>query len=151
AAIDEDKDVEKRKKEKNDYRVIDENPHNQGLYVKPIDTETPVRARQLVGNKHHIAWFEWSPDGQRIAYEHRPTASQDDARLADIAEVEVAGGTVTDLAHTKASEAHPMYSPDGRYLAFVRGAGQRDEVEGQRIVLITRAGGALRELPVTFD
>jgi dipeptidyl aminopeptidase/acylaminoacyl peptidase len=151
SATDEDKDADKRKKEKNDYKVIDENPHNQALYVKPIDTDSPVAPRQLVGNKHHIAWFEWSPDGQRIAYEHHPTASFDDAHLADIAEVEVAGGAVTDLVNTKASETHPIYSPDGRYLAFVRGAPQRDAVEGQRIVLLTRAGGALRELPATFD
>src|SRR5207248_7213253 len=75
----------------------------------------------------------------------------DDARRADISEVDVAAGTVTELAHGKGSATHPLYAPDGRYIAFVRGAEQRDEVEGQRIILLTRAGGALRELPPTFD
>ena len=92
-ATEEDKDAEQRKKGKDDYRVIDENTHNAALYVKPIDTEMPIRARQLVDNKHHIAWFDWSPDGQRIVYEHHPTASPDDQRRAEISEVTVAGGT----------------------------------------------------------
>jgi dipeptidyl aminopeptidase/acylaminoacyl peptidase len=151
AAVDEDKDAERRKKEKNDYKVIDENKRNQALYVRPIDTGTPVRARQLVDHTRHIAWFDWSPDGRRIVYEHHPTASADDARRAEIAEVDVSSGAVTPLAHGPGSASHPIYSPDGRYIAFQRGADRRDETEGQRIVLLTRAGGAVRELPATFD
>src|SRR5262249_52416374 len=143
-ATEEDKETDQRKKQKNDYRVIDENKRNQALYVKPIDTEEPVRARQLVNNKRHITWFDWAPDGQRIVYQHHPTSSADDGRMADIAEVEIGGGAANALAHGKGSASHPIYSPDGRYLAFVRGAERRDEVEGQRIVLLTRAGGALR-------
>jgi dipeptidyl aminopeptidase/acylaminoacyl peptidase len=150
-ATEEDKDAERRKKEKNDYKVIDEDKHNQALYVKPVDTETPVRARQLVDNKQHVAWFDWSPDGQRIVYEHHPTASQDDARHAAISEVETTGGAAIALAPGKGSASHPLYSPDGRYIAFTRGAGKRDEVEGTRIVLLTRSDGAVRELPSTFD
>ena len=142
-ATDEDKDAEKRKKEKNDYKVIDENPHNMALYVKPIDTEEPVRA----GNWWAISITSPGSIGRPTAT-HRlraPPHGVSGRRTAvDIAEVEVPGGAVTDWSTARLPSRIPSIRPDGRYIAFVRGAGQRSEVEGQRIMLLTRAGGALR-------
>jgi dipeptidyl aminopeptidase/acylaminoacyl peptidase len=150
-ATEEDKDAEQRKKGKEDFRVIDEKNRNAALYVKALDTETPVHARLLADIKRHITWFDWSPDGQHIVFEHHPTASPDDQRHAAISEVTWPTGAVRELPHGKGPASHPLYSPDGRLIAFVRGAGERADVEGQRIVLMTRSDGSVRELPPTFD
>ncbi|MBI3695138.1 MAG: S9 family peptidase [Acidobacteria bacterium] len=147
---DEDKDLEKRKKEKNDYKVIDANPRKQALYGMSLEGELRGKPKKLVEPGYHVSVFDWSPDSRRIAYEHRPTLSANDQRYSDIAEVELAGGQVRELAATPVAEEHPRYSPDGRYLAFLHSIG-RSTIDGQRFVLLSRADGKLRELAPTFD
>lgn len=149
-----DPDEERARHEKRDFHVIDENPHDFALWVLPVEPDIHGRrtVRKLAAGPYHIGGFEWSPDSRYIAYETRPTPNADDGRLADISEVELETGTVRVVADTKATESQPRYSPDGRYLAYVRSneaTGSR--VTGSRIVLYARATGKLRELPPTSD
>ena len=114
------------------------------------------KVRVVMAEKRIDAQYElvdvWSPDSARIAFETRPTPEANDARHADIAEVEVAGGAVRELAATPATESDPLYSPDGRYLAFLRSPSQKpNTVDGERFVLLSREDGRLRELPATPD
>ncbi len=145
----EDKEEEKRKKEKNDFKVIGASPKNQTLWTMSLEGDLPGKPKKLVSADSHVGAFDWSPDSRSIAYEHRPTPEADDSRKADIAEIEAAGGASRELAATLAAETQPRYSPDGRYLAFLRGEERR--IEGQRIVLLARSENRLRELPPTAN
>jgi len=147
----EDKDEEKRKKEKNDFRIVDANPKNQTLWVMPLEGDLPGKPKKLVNKTYHVGAFDWSSDSSRIAYEHRPAPDADNSRHADIAEIDLAGGEPRELLSTPATESQPRYSPDGRYLAFLRSSEKPRRIDGNRIVLLARADGRLRELPPTHD
>ena len=144
-------EVEAARKEKRDFRVVDETPANQSLYVVSFDTDLKGQrpVRKLVSGPYHISGIEWSPDSRSIAFETRPTPEADDALKADILEVEVESAAVRPIAATGEAEAEPRYSPDGRYLAFIRSKGAR--LAPTHIILYTRASEASRELPPTSD
>lgn len=144
---------DRAKREKRDLRVIDENPHNHSLWTMPVepDAEGKRPVKKAAAGPYHVGAFDWSPDSRRIAYETRPTPDADDSRKADIYEVEVETGSVRPVAVTTASESQPRYSPDGRYLAFVRSNESARRIDGSRIVLLALAGMKARELPASVD
>jgi dipeptidyl aminopeptidase/acylaminoacyl peptidase len=148
-----DTDEDRAKREKRDYRVIDENPHNQSLWIIPVEADASGKraVKKAAAGPYHVGQFDWSPNSQRIAYETRPTPDADDGRKSDIYEVEIETGQVRPIAATPATEAEPRYSPDGRYLAMTRTPATAKRIDGTRIVLLTLSDLKSRELPVTPD
>jgi dipeptidyl aminopeptidase/acylaminoacyl peptidase len=102
-----------------------------------------------VKGSFQVGAFEWSPDSRHIVFDHVPPDW--DWKKSDISEVEVASGKIRVVANTPASETSPSYSPDGRYLAFVRSSEPPRWARSERIVLLSRGGGELRVLPATYD
>jgi len=147
----EDKEEEKRKKEKADYTIIDANPKNHTLYLMALDGEMPGKPEKLIEAIYHIGDFDWSPDSRYVAFERRPAPEQDDARRADLVEVEVATKALREIAATAATELLVGYSPDGRQLALLRSSQTPRPVDGYRLALYSRSDGGIRELPPTFD
>ena len=146
-------DVEKAKKEKRDFHVVDSNPENFDLYAIPAETPALGKreARKLFDALYHVANFDWSPDGKTIAFEHWPSPLADNWTKADIAEVDVASGRLTDVAKTAAAESSPHYSPDGRYLAFDKSSDPPRWPGESRVALLALPSRELRLLPATFD
>ena len=146
-------DEEKEKKEKLDFRVVDENPRNHGLWIIPAEPDAQGRRppRKLGDIKDHVQDFAWSPDSRFVAFTHSPTPVADDWTRDDISEVNVETGAVRPIAATNAAESDPQYSPDGRYLAYVRSTDPPRWAQMSRIVLLARLSGDSRELPPTFD
>src|SRR5262249_8176375 len=101
--------------------------------------------------KGHVTEFDWSPDARAIGFSHQPTPLADDWTKADLSEVDVESGTVKGLSATAAAESQPEYSPDGKYLAFVRSREPARWATDSRIQLLTRATGEVRSLPATYD
>jgi dipeptidyl aminopeptidase/acylaminoacyl peptidase len=148
-----DNDDERAKREKRDFRVLDENPKNQSLWLIPVEPDMNGKraAKKIAAGPYNVGGFDWAPSSQRIAYETRPTPDADDGRKADIFEVEVETGAIRPIAATAATEAQPHYSPDGRFLAFVRSNQTAKRIDGNRIVLLTLNDLKVRELPATPD
>ncbi|MBK9170762.1 MAG: S9 family peptidase [Bryobacterales bacterium] len=141
--------MEQARKEKRDFRVIDEDPPVNGLWVVAAQGEPRRPARKLAGLKRHVNAFTWSPDSSRLAVEHWPGPDPEGVFRADLSEVDRESGEARVLANTPAGETSPAYSPDGRSLAYTR-ITQRWAGEC-RFVLMPVSGGAGRELPLTFD
>lgn len=150
AGAEPDADAEKAAKEKRDVKVIDENPRNHSLWVVMLGAER-AKAKRIASGPYHVGEFHWSPDSRRIAFQHQPTPDFEVARKSDVSEVEVESGTVKAVAATPAAEGQPRYSPDGRYLAYVRSAEKATLATGSRVVLLDRSSGRVRELAVTPD
>jgi len=148
-----DLDEDRAKREKRDFRVLNENPHNNSLWMIPVEPDVHGRreVKKVAAGPYDIGGFDWSPNSQRIAYETRPTPDADDSRKSDILEADIETGDIRPMAATSSSESQPRYSPDGQYLAFVRSNLSAKRIDGSRIVLLTLADLKVRELPATPD
>ena len=148
-----DTQEERAKREKLDFRVIDDNPHNQSLWLIPVEPNVEGKrvVKKIAAGPYHVGALDWSPDSRRIAYETRPTPDADDGRKADIFEVAIETGDVRAVANTPATESQPRYSPDGRFLAYIRNNRTARRIDGSRIELLTLADLKSRELPATPD
>ena len=96
--------------------------------------------------------YAFSPDGKEICYasnhDNNPAASTNN----DLWIVPVAGGTAKNItADNPASDTSPLYSPDGRYIAYR--AQQRPGYESDRfrLMLYDRKTGEKRNLTENFD
>ncbi|MEZ5352365.1 MAG: S9 family peptidase [Bryobacteraceae bacterium] len=158
-AIEKDDELEKRKKEKDDWRVVDDKPRNHSLWLLPIgasssgtsgpETPGPAKPKRLVATGEHMSNPVWSPDSATIACERRPRPEADFARHSDVVEVQAATGAVTVVSGTAATESDASYSPDGRFLAYLHHPGAR--IDGARVRLIDRRSGETRTLASTAD
>jgi len=99
----------------------------------------------------YVGGIDWSPDAKFVAFDARITPFVDDSRTADVYEANLATGEVTVIAKTRASESNPMYSPDGRYIAYVRSDDPPLQPGDDHIVLYDRLNKSTRELPHTQD
>lgn len=152
-AIEESAEEEKAKKERRDFRVVDENPKNHALWVIPAEPAGDGKrtAKKIASGPFHIGNFDWSPDSRHIAFQHQPAPEADLWTKGDISEVVVESGQVRPLAATAEAESDPHYSPDGRWLAYAT-TGIPPRWPGEvRIALLPRAGGERRLLPETAD
>jgi dipeptidyl aminopeptidase/acylaminoacyl peptidase len=148
-----DPSEETAKRQKLDFKVIDENPRNQSLWLAPVEPDVHGRrpVKKAASGPWNVGAFDWSPDARRIAYEVRPTPDADDGRKADILEVEIESGKIRPVAATAATEAQPRYSPDGRMLAYVRSLQSARRIDGSRIALVNLTDLKSRDLPATAD
>ena len=146
-------DEEKNKKEKRDWKIIDDKARNEALYVIPAEADSKGKRahRKLFNNTYHVQSIDWSPDSRSIVFDHQPRPEADYWTKSDISEVEVESGNVKVLAATGAAEGSPRYSPDGRWIAFIRTSDPPRWPGEERIALYSRRDGAIRNLAATYD
>ncbi|MGE5316254.1 MAG: S9 family peptidase [Acidobacteriota bacterium] len=60
----------------------------------------------------------WAPDGSKLVYQTNYTGEYNDEQKYDIWTVDLKGRT-TQLTKMKGPETQPMFSPDGRQIAFI--------------------------------
>ncbi|MEK6299618.1 MAG: S9 family peptidase [Acidobacteriota bacterium] len=112
---------EKAAKAKDDWRWIDENLKLNQLYVIPIQKSADGKRepRRITASNFNVEEYDWSPDGNSIVFSHTRTPSANDWTTSDLSVADVASGTTRKLASTGAAESDPMYSRDGKWIAFV--------------------------------
>jgi dipeptidyl aminopeptidase/acylaminoacyl peptidase len=146
-ATEEDKDLEKRRKEKLDFRVVGTKPPRQNLWVLDLK-EAGAAPKPMLQGAFHVAAFDWSPDGKFVAVDRRSSSEPNESYSADVVEIEISSKLLKTIAATSLYESDPVYSPDGRYIAMQRRQ-KRSSHDAERITLYTRATGELRDLAAT--
>ncbi|OAI46366.1 hypothetical protein AYO44_02045 [Planctomycetaceae bacterium SCGC AG-212-F19] len=149
---------EKAAREKNDARVVDDHIKMSRLYV--VATDEPARgkreARLLTKGNVSVnggsrAGFDWAPDGKTIVFSHAKSPRPDDWTTSDLSLVDVATGTIKPLVSTPAAEFSPLFSPDGKTIAYLASDNPPTWGGTATVQVIPAAGGSPRALAETFD
>ena len=144
-------DEEKAAKEKRDARVIDEHDTPSSLYVIPVEKNAEGKrpSKRLTQGAIHITAMDWSPDSSSVVFAHQPTTKVFDPN--DISIVRVSGGAPKALAATKAHETNPVFSRDGKWVAYVTSDEPVTWAFTGWVRLVAAEGGTPRALARTFD
>ena len=150
----ETKDEEKAKKEKRDVILVDQNFKYNHLYTITVAKNDTGEhdGKRLTAGEFTISSFDWAPDGKTIAFSHAPDPRINTAfSTSDIATVPSDSGAVTQLVTWPGADNSPIYSPDGKWLAFISDGGSPQEIGLGDVYLISSAGGEPKKLADTHD
>src|SRR5436190_2147278 len=140
-----DKDREKKFGE---FDVIGEGYRMSHLWVFDIASQ---KGRRLTSGAFTVGQFAWSPDGTRIAFDHRVNPANTSAATADISVVSVADGSVRPLVTQAGSDSGPVWSPDGSKIAFESAMAKPFSFLNSAIGVVPSAGGRIDNLTAAFD
>ncbi len=116
------------------------------LDLTPGDFDAPPFS--LGGQDNYV----FSPDGQEVCYASNHEKVEATSTNNDLWLVPVTGGTAKNItADNPASDSTPLYSPDGKYIAYR--AQQRPGYESDRfrLMMYDRKTGAKKNLTEDFD
>jgi len=120
------------------------------LFVIPAEGGTP---RQLTsGDFDHGGRFAWSPDGETIALSaNRIEDPSKDLIESEIWTVDVASGELKQLTDRNGPDFAPLYSPDGRYLAYLGFDDRGKSTDITRAYLLDTTTGDVSNLTPDLD
>ena len=114
------------------------------LGVSAMNTDgTGTRVILPCAAARDIASFAWSPDGTQLILEiatGTPAGRTPHTRQSDLAIVAADGSGLRRLTRTAALETNPVFSPDGRFVAFTSdraSRSRRQERNGKAFELYT--------------
>jgi Tol biopolymer transport system component len=93
-----------------------------GLYKKKADGSG--EEENLLASAQNMNPTSWSPDGRFLLYD----VLQEDARAFDMWILPLAGGKARRLLSTEYDEGQGVFSPDGRWVAYLSNESGREEV-----------------------
>jgi len=114
--------------------------------LTPGDYDSPVFS---LGGQDNYAF---SPDGQELCYVSNHDKLEAASTNNDLWIVPVNGGTAKNItADNPAGDSTPLYSPDGRYIAYRAQFRPGYESDRSRLMLYDRKSGERKDLTEGFD
>ena len=92
-----------------------------------------------------------SPDGQEVAYTSNIDEVEATSTNNEIFIVPISGGTPKKISTSPGTDTTPLYSPDGKYLAWRSQARAGFEADKWRLLVQDRQSGKTRDLTEKFD
>jgi dipeptidyl aminopeptidase/acylaminoacyl peptidase len=92
-----------------------------------------------------------SPDGQEVAYTCNLDQVEATSTNNEIFVVPISGGAAKKISTSPGADTTPLYSPDGKYLAWRSQARAGFEADKWRLFLQERQSGKTRDLAEKFD
>ena len=92
-----------------------------------------------------------SPDGQEIAFTSNIDEVEATSTNNDVFVVPITGGTPKKISFSPGSDSTPLYSPDGRYIAYRSQARAGYESDRFRLLIYDRKSGTTSDLTKNFD
>ena len=109
------------KKSGNDWFFMNENFKQGRLHLLQLNKKDKNGIPQITTlskENRHINSFSWSPDDQWIAYAHAASGGVEDNTFCDISMIKISSGEVKVIANTPVGENQPLFSPDGKFIAY---------------------------------
>ena len=147
------KKMKDRKKLYGEFEVDDAEYRMTHLWlieVKPDSTPEPKRLTS--GTKFTVGSYSWSPDGKKIAFDHRPDPLINSWRDTDISILDVESGEITRLVSQPGPDSSPEWSPDGKWILFYTRMGAKYfYYKNSELAKIPANGGQITVLTESFD
>ncbi|HLL75439.1 MAG TPA: S9 family peptidase [Pyrinomonadaceae bacterium] len=150
------------REEAKEFRVVGEEPiWTSSLWLVEVPAASssaapPAALRLTDGDGFAADDFAWSPDSRRIAVSANDPAHPHPFWTYDIYVVEVAERTVRKIVETPGADFFPVWSPDGReiaYRTYVRpnSGDEYTTFSNGYVAAVPAVGGAPRVLTEQFD
>ena len=118
-----------------------------------------LQPRDLTPGDHDVPPFSLggqdmyaiSPDGQEVAYTSNIDEVEATSTNNEIFVVPISGGTPRKISTSPGADTTPLYSPDGKYLAWRSQARAGFEADKWRLLVQDRQSGKIRDLTDNFD
>jgi dipeptidyl aminopeptidase/acylaminoacyl peptidase len=141
--------IKERDKKYGEFTVVDSDQRMAHLHVFDLATR---KSRQITNGAFVVGDFNWSPDGTRIAFDHRINSDPANLGSANISIVDVADGALRPLVTLEGPDASPVWSPDGSRIAFeTTMANPWFFYANTMIAVVPASGGAPQPLTEAFD
>jgi dipeptidyl aminopeptidase/acylaminoacyl peptidase len=122
-------------------------------------TASPTVPRDLTPGDHDVPPFHLggqdmyaiSPDGQELAYTSNIDEVEATSTNDEIFIVPIAGGTPKKISTSPGADTTPLYSPDGKYLAWRSQARAGFEADKWRLLIYDRASLKIQDAMPAFD
>lgn len=126
------------------------------LFVIPAEGGTP---KDITPGDHDVPPFNLggqdlyaiSPDGQEVAYTSKIDEVEATSTNNEIFLVPIGGGTPRKISTSPGSDSTPLYSPDGKHLAYRSQARAGYESDRFRLFIYDRQSRQTRDLTQKFD
>src|SRR5436190_13951697 len=154
APVPESKARKDRKEKYSDYVVFENDYEQNQLWAVDVKDGVTGEAKQLTSDpKRNVTGFDWSPDGNSIAFSATANPFLSDRETSDIYLLDLAqGNAVRPLVTFKGPDSNPNFSPDGRSIAFTTSFDQPYFFYmNDHIATIDLASGKVDDLSAGFD
>lgn len=128
------------------------------VQIWTVNTAGGVPVQLTKGDYHH-GQPTWSPDGTQIAFMANRSGGRDESILGSINEnydlwvVPSSGGAPRKLTNNEGPDTHPVWSPDGRFLAYLTVPYQGSHNDVSRLYAVDTSSGEVKVLTdlTSFD
>jgi len=101
---------------------------------------------QITPADRYIYEYDWSPDGTRFVVSCALGNGDNNWWIAELSTLEAATGLMKSIYKPKLQVANPVWSPDGKQIAFIEGIMSDEGITGGDISIIGSNGGEAKNL-----
>ncbi|MBN1224053.1 MAG: S9 family peptidase [Candidatus Aminicenantes bacterium] len=131
------------------FEIVDLEFSMSRLWVLDLATK---QSEKIVDRENlHVGSMDWSPDGTMIAFSATPDPRAESWSKSDIYIVNVTDKEIRSLVNQPGSDANPLWSPDGKTIAYNSSYGKEEWFLNDGICTIPVEGGEIRALTKDFD
>ncbi|HXN51321.1 MAG TPA: S9 family peptidase [Candidatus Acidoferrum sp.] len=101
---------------------------------------------QITPSDTYIYEYDWSPDGKRFVVSSALGNGDNNWWIAELSTLDAATGLMKSIYKPKLQIANPVWSPDGKQIAFIEGIMSDEGLTGGDIHMIASDGGEAKNL-----
>ena len=141
--------MKERDKRWGEIKIEDQDQRYAHLHVFDVASRA---TRALTKGAFVVGAFDWSPDGNYLAFDHRNTSDPADGGTADISIINVATGERSVVVVQDGPDSNPQWSPDGSRIAFVSSMSKPFYYFQNSVIAVVSPGSpAVQSLTDAFD